>query len=46
MKILQLLPTLAYGDAIGNHTIALRTVIESMGYETGIYAENIGLLAN
>jgi len=42
MKILQILPTLAYGDAIGNHTMALRKVIESMGYETQIYAENIG----
>ncbi len=41
LKILQILPTISYGDAVGNDTIAIKKVIEEMGYETGIYAENI-----
>ena len=41
MKIIQLLPTLAFGDAVGNDTMALMQVIRDMGYETGIYAESI-----
>lgn len=41
MKIIQFLPTLAYGDAIGNDTFALRDYMESLGYETAIYAESV-----
>ncbi len=41
MKIVQVLPTLAFGDAVGNHTRALELLIRDMGYETGIYAMNI-----
>lgn len=41
MKILQFIPTIAFGDAVGNDTIALRRVIEEMGYETGIFAESV-----
>lgn len=41
MKIMQLLPTISYGDAIGNHAIVLNKTISEMGYETGIFAENI-----
>ena len=41
MKVLQLLPTLAMGDAIGNDVRALDKVIRGMGYHTGIYAEVI-----
>ena len=41
MKVLQLLPTLAMGDAIGNDVRALDKVIRGMGYQTGIYAEDI-----
>lgn len=41
MKIVQLLPTLAYGDAIGNDAVAIDALLERMGCETGIYAENI-----
>ena len=41
MKVLQLLPTLAMGDAIGNDVRALDKVIRGMGYQTGIYAELI-----
>ena len=42
MRIVQILPTLAYGDAIGNDTIALKNALNELGYETAIYAENIG----
>jgi len=41
MRIVQLLPTLSFGDAIGNDTIALRGAIRDMGFDTDIYAENI-----
>lgn len=41
MKIIQLLTTISYGDAVGNDVLALAKVILNMGYETGIYAENI-----
>ncbi len=41
MRIVQLLTTLSFGDAVSNDTIALRDVIADMGYDTGIYAENI-----
>ena len=39
MKIVQLLPVLAYGDAVGNDTLAMGKLLASMGYETTIYAE-------
>ncbi len=41
MKILQLLPTLSYGDGVGNDTLAIDKIIKEMGYKTKIYAENI-----
>lgn len=41
MKIVQLLTTIAYGDAIGNDTLAIRDFIQEKGYETAIYAEGI-----
>lgn len=41
MRIIQILPTLSFGDAIGNDTIALKGAIRDMGYETEVYAENI-----
>lgn len=41
MKVLQLLPTLAMGDAIGNDVRALEKVLRDMGVQTGIYAEVI-----
>lgn len=34
MRVVQLLPTLSFGDAIGNDTIALKGVISEMGYST------------
>ncbi len=41
MKIIQMLPTIAFGDAIGNHTLALNQMIKNMGYDTEIYAEAV-----
>lgn len=41
MRIVQLLPTLSYGDAVGNDTLAIRKMLEDAGRETEIYAENI-----
>ncbi len=41
MRIIQLLPTISYGDAVGNDTMAVDALIRDMGYETTIYAENI-----
>lgn len=41
MRVIQLLPTMSFGDAIGNDTIALKGAIAAMGYDTDIYAENI-----
>jgi len=41
MRILQFLPTLAFGDAVSNDAIALHYAIEEMGYKTHIYCENL-----
>ncbi len=41
MRIIQLLPTLSYGDGVGNDVIAIDQIIKDMGYKTKIYAENI-----
>lgn len=41
MKMIQLLPTIAYGDAVGNDCAAIHTILKQDGYETGIWAENI-----
>ena len=41
MKIIQLLPTMSFGDAVSNDTLAIRQMIREMGIETENYAENI-----
>lgn len=41
MRVIQIIPTLAYGDAVGNNTLALKKVLTDMGYKTHIYAESI-----
>ena len=41
MKIIQLMPTLSYGDAVGNDALALYVFLSQKGYNTLIYAENI-----
>lgn len=41
MKIVQVIPTVSFGDAVSNDARAICKVISEMGYKTGIYAENI-----
>ena len=41
MRMIQMLPTISFGDAVGNDTLAIRNIISEMGMETGIFAENI-----
>ena len=41
MRVIQLISTIAFGDAVSNDTIALQDVIKSMGYTTRIYAESV-----
>ena len=41
MRVVQLLPTLSFGDGVGNDAVALKGIIAEMGYSTEIYAENI-----
>lgn len=41
MRVVQMLPTLAYGDAIGNNVIAIKNTLINSGYKTEIYAKNI-----
>ncbi|MCR5316878.1 MAG: glycosyltransferase family 4 protein [Treponema sp.] len=41
MKIIQVLPYLAFGDAVGNDAIALKKIISEKKYETQIYAHGI-----
>ncbi|MBI3957699.1 MAG: glycosyltransferase, partial [Chloroflexi bacterium] len=38
-QIHQMLPTLAYGDAIGNHVLELQALFRAQGYESEIFAE-------
>lgn len=37
LKIVQVVPVLAFGDAIGNETIALKNLMNELGYKTEIY---------
>lgn len=41
MKIVQILPTYAYGDAIGNEVTAIDRALGQKGFETYVYAERI-----
>lgn len=41
VKIIQMAPTLGYEDAVGNDIVALHRLLESLGYDTEIYAENV-----
>lgn len=40
-RILQLVPTLSYGDGVGNDVLAIHEILEKGGYNTHIFAENI-----
>lgn len=41
MKIIQVMPTVSFGDAVSNDARAISKVISEMGYKTGIYAYNV-----
>lgn len=41
MNIFQVVSSLNYGDAVGNDVIAIKHIIEDMGFETSIYCENL-----
>lgn len=41
MKIIQALPSFAFGDAIGNDVIALSEIITELGYKSAVYAKMI-----
>lgn len=41
MRVIQLLTTVSFGDAVSNDTIALKDAIKKMGFKTNVYAENI-----
>ena len=42
MRVIQVLPALYFGDAIGNTTLAIRDILREEGYETAIYTEEMG----
>lgn len=42
MKIIQILPTLTYGDAVGNDCLVIDSLLKERKLDTMIYAENIG----
>lgn len=42
MKIIQLLTTVSYGDAVSNDVLAIYETLKNKGFDTGVYAENIG----
>ena len=41
MRVIQMLPVLAFGDAIGNDTIALDEALKKSGYESIVYADHL-----
>ena len=41
MRVIQPLPTLSYGDGVGNDVLAIDRILKENGYNTMIYAENI-----
>ena len=42
MRVIQVLPALYRGDAIGNTTLAIRDILKEEGYETFICTEEKG----
>ena len=43
MRIIQMLPVIAFGDAIGNHVVALGKLFSANGYKCKVYAEGIDI---
>ena len=42
MKVIQVVPALFYGDAVGNDILALDDLLRNAGVESVIYAQTIG----
>ncbi len=42
MKVVQVMPSVTFGDAVSNDARAIAKVISELGYSTGIYAKSIG----
>lgn len=42
MRIIQMLPSISYGDGVGNDCLAIHEVLTEEGYDTAIYAGHIG----
>ncbi len=40
-RVIQLMPTLTYGDAVGNDALAIHEMLQSRGIETALYAEHV-----
>ena len=41
IRIIQILPTIKYGDAVSNDALNINDILKKRGYEVFIYAENI-----
>jgi len=42
MRVIQMLPSISYGDGVGNDCLAIHEVLTEAGYDTAIYAGDIG----
>lgn len=42
MRVIQIVPTLSYGDGVSNDCLAIYKVLKAAGYQTAIYAGHIG----
>lgn len=41
MRIVQIMPTISFGDAVSNDAVAIKNLLIEQGFKTEIYAENI-----
>ena len=41
-RVVQVLPTLSFGDAVGNDTLAIADILAAQAYRREIYAERVG----
>lgn len=41
MQIIQILTTVSFGDAVSNDCLAIKRLLQSRGYKTAVYAENL-----
>ena len=41
IKIIQVLPTMSYGDAVSNDAINIDKILKKNGYNSEVYEENI-----